>query len=146
MRGILNLRKFYGKSSPRQIFNNWLSKFPKYRSGVTIHADVHESGSDSFDAVVHVGISTVSDTDEERFNKIDKKLNEFSMQFASMQGTINNNKKEHELNIKRLKKDYSDQITKTKNEVGDNFTQDAWVEIGGLLWIAIGILLISASP
>lgn len=146
IRGLLGIRAHFGQPLLRELFINWLKRFPKWKRNVVISVGAGNLGLTGMKARVEVwspddpGLPI-----EVRIEKIINNLDRIRIELGDHAKLIDDLKDSHEEHKKQITEKTKQMEENIRNELESLHTSDLITSLVGLVWLTAGITMSTMS-
>ncbi|MCU7828250.1 MAG: hypothetical protein KZQ85_04220 [Candidatus Thiodiazotropha sp. (ex Myrtea sp. 'scaly one' KF741663)] len=146
IRGLLSIRAHFGQPLLRELFINWLKRFPKWKRNVVIGAGTAHAGLAGMKARVEVwSPDDPSLPIEERIEKIINNLDKIRIEQGAHAKLIDDLKDSHEEHKKLIAEKTKKIEENIHDELESLHTSDLITSLVGLVWLTAGITMSTMS-
>lgn len=141
IRGLLGVRAYFGQPLLRQLFLDWLKRFPKWKRDAVIGSSrVVMVGHGSL--IVRGGVWSPDNPDqpiEKRIEGILNNLEQIRKAQRAHDGAIEELRDRHEEHKKNVKQENKNMEKKIRSDLEYLHTSDIITSLVGLIWLTVGI-------
>ena len=146
IRGLLGIRAHFGQPLLRELFFNWLKRFPKWKRNVVIGVGAGHMGLAGMKARVEVwSPDDPSLPIDERIEKIINNLDRIKIEQGAHAKLIDDLKDSHEEHKKKTKEQTRKIEENIRTELESLHTSDLIISLVGLVWLTAGITMSTMS-
>jgi hypothetical protein len=147
IRGLLGIREHFGQPLLRQVFLDWLKRFPKWNRNVVINVSAAHSALAGMKVQAEVWSPDNADKSiDERIERIVRNLDVIKQEQRDHAKFIDELKNNHE-DHKRSVAEQTEALEKDLRSNLENLhTSDLITSLVGLAWLTVGITMSTLSP
>lgn len=143
--GIRDTRRMFGKPSFLQLLRNWAASWPRFRPKVQ-HASASGTVSVGASASATIWHGVMSDaTLEQRVDALEANLKSVEGRLRSTEGTVSANERAFTSKLQQESHERGTQVAELHRKVEAASTDGLRLAAAGAFWLAIGVVLSSAS-
>jgi hypothetical protein len=146
IKGLFDIRGYFKKDGLFVLGKQWIERFPKFKQ---VKHDITGSSNIKITPASIMAYGTVSSegrTIEQRLDDLETKTHSLAVKHQQLEHEIEDNKKQQHDAIDAEKNEREKEESNIKELIEGSSINGLWLEIIGLSWIAIGILISTSSP
>ena len=147
IRGLLGIRAHFGQPLLRQLFVNWLKRFPKWKKNFIVGAGAAQAAVPRMKARGEVWTPDNQDQPiEKRIEGIVKNLERIRKEQGEHTKSIEELRDSHEEHKKKVAEDNKNMEVKIRSDLESLHTSDLITSLVGLVWLTAGISMSTMAP
>lgn len=147
IRGLLGIREHFGQPLLRQLFLQWLRRFPEWKRNVSISAEGSMLSISGMKGRLEVWIPDDPEKSiEQRIEGLVKNLDRIHDKLIEHDHAIDHIRDSHEEHKKQVAEEQVKMRKKIQSDLESLHTSDLITSLVGLVWLTVGITMSTLAP